>query len=113
MIPIIKAVAVRSSDDIAKGLAFCEYVDMLLFDTKLPHAALPGGNGKVFDWTLLKERKFPIPWFLAGGINSGNVAQAITITDAPMVDVSSSLESEPGVKDPELVEAFIRKVKCL
>lgn len=110
-IPVIKAIAVRSSDDIAKGQSFSNDADMLLFDAKVPSSPLPGGNGLSFDWTLLRERKFMVPWFLSGGINIGNVEEALDISGAKKVDISSSLESEPGIKDPELIRIFLKKVK--
>ncbi len=112
-LPVIKAVAVRSSDDVARGQAFADVADMLLFDAKVPQSPLPGGNGIAFDWTLLKARTFNIPWFLSGGLNIANVAEAIAISGAMAVDVSSSLESEPGVKDPGLIKEFLKIVKSL
>lgn len=110
-LPVIKAIPVRSSDDIAKGAAYAKVADMLLFDAKVPSSNIPGGNGIAFDWSLLKEREFDVPWFLSGGLNISNVDKALAITRAPAVDVSSSLESEPGVKDPELISLFIKKVR--
>lgn len=109
--PVIKAIPVRSSDDITKSSAFEDAADMLLFDAKAPTSNMPGGNGLAFDWTLLKEREFSIPWFLSGGLNIQNVTNALNITKAQAVDVSSSLEREPGIKDPELISLFISKVK--
>lgn len=110
-IPVIKAIKIRSSDDVARGLRFAGVADMLLFDAKAPEALLPGGNGLAFDWTLLKARKIEVPWFLSGGLNLQNVQDALYITHAPMLDVSSSLERAPGVKDPQLIELFLKKVK--
>ena len=110
-IPIIKAIKIRSSDDVAKGLRYAAVSDMLLFDAKAPEALLPGGNGLAFDWTLLKARKIELPWFLSGGLNLQNIKDALYITHAPMVDLSSSLERAPGVKDPQLIELFLKKVK--
>ncbi len=110
-LPVIKAIAVRSSDNISKGSTYAAVADMILFDAKAPPTKMPGGNGLVFDWTLLKEREFDVPWFLSGGLNIQNVTEALRITQAPGVDVSSSLESEPGIKDPELISLFIKKVK--
>lgn len=109
-IPVIKAIPIRVSDDVAKGNGYATVADMLLFDAKVP-AAMPGGNGVAFDWTLLKEREFDIPWFLSGGLNIQNVWDALRISGAMAVDASSSLEREPGVKDPELIELFIQKVR--
>lgn len=110
-LPIIKAIPVRTSDDVAKGMVYAKVADMLLFDAKVPSSNIPGGNGIAFDWALLKEREFDVPWFLSGGLNIGNVTEALSITNAQAVDVSSSLESEPGIKDPELINLFIRKVR--
>jgi phosphoribosylanthranilate isomerase len=72
---------------------------------------LPGGVGHSFDWTLLADRAFRHPWFLAGGLDPGNVGEAIRISGAPMVDVSSGVESAPGVKDPGRIAAFIEAVR--
>lgn len=110
-IPIIKAAKIRSSDDVARAGAFIDIADIMLFDAKVPSSTLPGGNGLSFDWTLLKTRNFDIPWFLSGGLNIQNVLQALKISGAKMVDVSSSLEGEPGKKDAELVKLFIERVK--
>jgi phosphoribosylanthranilate isomerase len=112
-VPIIKAFSVRNSDDIAAAHEFEEVSDILLFDAKAPKGGLPGGNGLSFDWRLLSGRQFQKPWFLSGGINADNVEEAMRISGARMVDVSSSLESAPGMKDPALVRAFIQKVKSL
>jgi len=109
---IIKALAIRSSDDVSHAMHFSAVADMLLFDAKPPAAStLPGGNGLSFDWALLKNREFPLPWMLSGGLNEANVAQAIRESGARMVDVSSSVESAPGVKDASLIHAFIKAAK--
>ena len=109
--PIIKAARISCSDDVAKALQFKGISDMLLFDAKAPSTMLPGGNGLVFDWALLRARKIDVPWFLSGGLNLQNITNALSITSAKMVDVSSSLESSPGKKDPQLIKTFIEKVK--
>ncbi len=111
-IPVIKAIGIASGDDAAKAYAYEESADMLLFDAR-PPKGLPGGNGVVFDWRILAHRSFAKPWFLSGGLDSDNVEEALRISGARMVDVSSSLESSPGVKDPALVRAFIHKVRSL
>lgn len=104
----IKAIAVRSGDDIATAHAFEPFVDMLLFDAKPPeNAALPGGNGLSFDWALLKGRQFTVPWLLSGGLTPENVADAIHQTQPYGVDVSSGVERAAGVKDAALIQAFI------
>ncbi len=113
-IPVIKAVKIRSGDDVAMARSFVPVSDMLMFDSKAPtEGLLPGGNGLRFDWSLLGGRVFDKPWFLSGGLNVENVAEAVRITNAKMVDVSSSLENEPGKKDPELVKQFLNKVKAI
>lgn len=112
-VPVIKAIAVRSADDVQAGQDYTDVAQMLLFDAKASEDGLPGGNGVAFDWTLLKRDSFDVPWFLSGGITIENIVDAVTITDANYVDVSSSLESKPGVKDPELVTLFLEKVRSL
>jgi phosphoribosylanthranilate isomerase len=110
--PVIKAFRVSTGDDIATAHAYEKVADMLLFDAKAPKG-LPGGTGLTFDWNLLAHRHFEKPWFLSGGLNVDNVEQAMHISSAEMVDVSSSLESSPGVKDPALVRSFIAQVKSI
>jgi phosphoribosylanthranilate isomerase len=112
-IRIIRSIAVRSGDDIAKAAAFYGSADLLLFDAKPPElpGMLPGGNGLSFDWALLANREFPMPWMLSGGLNIDNVGDAIRQSGARAVDVSSSVESSPGVKDPALIDAFITAVR--
>ncbi len=110
-IPIIKAIKVKSSDDISKSLKYKDHVDMMLFDSKAPSYLLPGGNGLSFDWSLLKLLKKDSNWFLSGGLSLNNIEKALKTSGAAMVDVSSGLESSPGVKDPELIKLFLNKVK--
>ena len=110
-LPVIKAISVRSSDDIARANSFASAADMLLFDAKVPNMYMPGGNGIAFDWSLLRMREFDLPWFLSGGLNIENVTEALHVTGATAVDASSSLEGEPGRKDPELIKHFIDKVR--
>lgn len=113
---IIKAVKIRSSDDVALGQSYQDAADMLLFDARpwdnMP-GALPGGNGVSFDWQLLKDRKFSLPWVLSGGLSPDNVKQAVEVTGAKIVDVSSSLEIKPGEKDIELIKKFLRAAKSI
>jgi phosphoribosylanthranilate isomerase len=109
---IIKAFSVRHDDDISQSRNFYTVCDMLMFDAKAPETALlPGGNGLSFDWALLKDRSFPLPWFLSGGLNVDNVAAAIGQTGATLVDVSSGIERAPGVKDSALIEQFIKAAR--
>ncbi|HYC97266.1 phosphoribosylanthranilate isomerase [Brevundimonas sp.] len=105
---IIKALPVRAHEDFAEAEAWEPFAEHLMFDAKPPEGSnLPGGVGARFDWTLLADRAFRRPWFVAGGLTPDNVADAIRISGAPMVDVSSGVESAPGVKDPGLITAFL------
>jgi phosphoribosylanthranilate isomerase len=112
---LIKAISVRTADDVAQAMAYTPHVDALLFDAKPPKlpGMLPGGNGLSFDWQLLKNRDFSLPWFLSGGLNGENVTEAVRESGAPMVDISSGVESAPGVKDPALIEAFVKQVRSI
>jgi phosphoribosylanthranilate isomerase len=106
-LPVMKAVGIAGPDDLAKLDAYGAVADQLLVDTKPPKdAAHPGGLGQTFDWTLIKGRRWPVPWMLAGGLTVDNIAEAIAITGARQVDLSSGVESAPGVKDPALIAAF-------
>lgn len=106
--PVMKALAVAEAADFAPVAAFEQVCEMLLFDAKAPSGAnRPGGLGAAFDWRLLQGRKFARPWLLAGGLNAGNIAAAIATSGAQGVDVSSGVESAPGVKDPALIRAFV------
>ena len=105
---VIKAVGVAGQADLAALDIYGRVADMLLVDAKpAPGAALPGGNGLAFDWRLIAGRRWPCPWMLAGGLTPGNVAEAIRLTGARQVDVSSGVESAPGVKDAARIEAFV------
>ena len=111
-IKVIKAIAVREVADVAKAHSYKGKADLILFDAKAPETlkdALPGGNGITFDWTLLKgvEGQF----MLSGGLSPENVAEAIAATGAPIVDVSSGVESAPGIKNAELIRKFIEQAK--
>jgi phosphoribosylanthranilate isomerase len=110
-IQVIKAAAVATPDDVAATTAFDGVVDLMLYDAKpAPGAMLPGGNGVAFDWTILKA--VPHPYMLAGGLKPENVAQAIRETGAAIVDVSSGVESAPGIKDAVLIRKFIEAAKA-
>jgi phosphoribosylanthranilate isomerase len=105
---VIKALSVSAAEDIQAAAAYEGVADHLMFDAKAPpDALLPGGNGLGFDWDILGERRFSAPWFLAGGLDPGNVADAVRRSGAPLVDVSSGVERAPGVKDPALIQAFL------
>lgn len=109
---IIRALALSHEADLALADDWEPFADHLLFDARPPAGAdRPGGYGLAFDWTMLADRAFRQPWFLAGGLNPDNVAQAIQISGAPMVDVSSGVESAPGVKDAALIAAFLERCK--
>lgn len=107
-LPVMKAVGVASATDLDAIWDYGLAADLLLIDAKpAPGAALPGGNGIAFDWRLLVGRRFLKPWMLAGGLTPGNVAEAIRLTGAQAVDVSSGVERAPGIKDPALIRAFV------
>ena len=111
---VIKAIKVSNAADLAVADAYFDAADMLLFDAKTPadmKNALPGGNAVSFDWNILAGRDWPLPWMLSGGLDSDNVAEAIKVSDAPAVDVSSGVESAPGIKDPDLISSFLAAVK--
>ncbi len=106
-LPVMKAVGVGDEADLPAVSALAEVADQLLIDAKPPEgAALPGGNGLAFDWRLIAGRRWTCPWMLAGGLTPGNVVEAVRVTGATQVDVSSGVESAPGVKDPERIAAF-------
>jgi phosphoribosylanthranilate isomerase len=107
-IPVIKVLAVAGKDDLGQIADYEPVSDMLMFDAKAPENAIrPGGHGAAFDWQMLKGLTPARPWFLAGGLNPQNVARAIAISGAPMVDVSSGVESTPGVKSESLIGDFV------
>ena len=109
---IIKALPIRSAGDFAAADEWEPFADHLMFDAKPPEGAdLPGGVGASFDWSLLAGRTFRNPWFLAGGLNPDTVAEAIRISGAPLVDVSSGVESAPGVKDAARIAAFLKAAR--
>ncbi len=113
-LPVMKAIKVLTSGDIDAAGAYDGAVDWLMFDARAPKNmkdALPGGNALAFDWTLLAGRKFPVPWMLAGGLNPDNLAEAVRLSGAEVVDVSSGVESAPGRKDPRLIEAFLARAE--
>ena len=107
-LPVMKAVGLRDAADLAALDAHAEAADQLLVDAKPPRgAALPGGNGVGFDWSLIAGRAWAGPWMLAGGLTPDNVAEAVRLTGAKQVDVSSGVERVPGVKDAGLVADFL------
>ena len=111
-LPVMKVLPIETKSDLLPIGSHTSVADRLLFDARAPREATrPGGLGKPFDWHLLENLDLSIPFMLSGGLNAGNVAQALRITRAPGVDVSSGVESAPGVKDPEKIRAFIRAAR--
>lgn len=109
-LPVMKAVKVATAEDLAAVESYAPVVDRILFDAKAPKSmagALPGGNALSFDWKLLAGRRWPRPWMLSGGLKAENLEEAVTISGATAVDVSSGVESAPGAKDPEKIDAFL------
>jgi phosphoribosylanthranilate isomerase len=112
-IAIWKAIPVSSASDLEKARRYEGIADLILFDAKTPKASrLPGGMGIAFDWKLLDRFRHKSPWGLSGGLSVENVAEAIAMTGAPLVDVSSGVENAPGVKDPEKIAQFMEAVKA-
>ena len=109
---IIKALPIRTDEDFAVAADWEPFADHLMFDAKPPEGSdLPGGVGARFDWVMLAGRAFRHPWFVAGGLTPENVGEAIRISGAPLVDVSSGVETAPGAKDPALITAFLDAVR--
>lgn len=107
-LPVMKAIGIAGPEDLDRIATYGRVADQLLVDAKAPKGAtLPGGNGLAFDWTLIARKYWPCPWMLAGGLTPANVAEAIRLTGARQVDVSSGVESAPGVKDDGLIRSFI------
>lgn len=111
-VPVWKVVSVSSAADIARAEAYAGAADMILFDAKTPKGTLPGGMGLVFDWSLLAAWRGKLAWGLAGGLSPDNVAEAARATGAPLVDVSSGVESASGVKDAGKIAAFCKAVRA-
>ncbi len=110
---MIKAIAVADAADLAGVAAYEEAADMLLFDAKAPGGAdRPGGHGAAFDWQLLRGRIFSRPWLLAGGLTVENVARAIRSAEASGVDVSSGVETAPGIKSAQMIGAFVAAARA-
>jgi phosphoribosylanthranilate isomerase len=110
---IIKAFGVATPRDVAAAADWAEVADLFLFDAKPPPgAAMPGGHGLTHDWNVLRDAAITRPWMLAGGLSPGNVAEAIAASGARIVDVSSGVESAPGLKDPTLIAAFLAAARA-
>jgi phosphoribosylanthranilate isomerase len=107
-LPVMKAVGVADASDLPALDAYAHVADMILVDAKPPkNADLPGGNGLSFDWTLIANRRWSTPWMLAGGLTPDNVSEAMSLTGATQVDVSSGVETAPGKKSADLITAFV------
>ena len=113
--PVMKAVAIAGEADLARAAAYEAVADLLLFDAKPPRRAnaLPGGNGLVFDWQLVAGRRWRIPWMLSGGLTAALLPEAVRISGAAAVDVSSGVERAPGDKDPVKIAEFLRVARSL
>lgn len=110
--PVMKAIKVAAAGHVELGIAaYAGVADRLMFDAA--EGTLPGGNAQAFDWTILSGRAVPLPWFLAGGLTPDNVGQAVRLTGARMVDVSSGVESSRGMKSVDLIRAFLQKTALL
>lgn len=109
-LPVIKAIKVKEAADVASAKAYRDVAALILFDAKAPEDLLPGGNGLSFDWNLLKGKDGQ--FMLSGGLNPDNVVSAIALTRAPIVDVSSGVETTPGNKDISLIRKFIAAAKA-
>jgi phosphoribosylanthranilate isomerase len=109
-LPVWKALPVAAAEDVAKANAYAGAADLVLFDAKTPKGTLPGGMGLSFDWNLVARWKGPVAWGLAGGLTPENVAEAVRLTGAPLVDTSSGVESALGVKDSGRIAAFCAAV---
>ena len=111
--PVMKAVKVETAQDAEAALGYRGIADLILFDARAPKdSPLPGGNGAPFDWRALAGVKDKVAYMLSGGLTPDNVAEAIRVTGAGIVDVSSGVEVRPGEKDPELIRRFLRAAKA-
>src|ERR1700712_4702299 len=107
-LPVMKVIAVETSADLAVLPGFAGVADRILFDARAPKdATRPGGLGAVFDWHVLEKHDLTLPFMVSGGLNAATIAQAVRVTRAGGVDVSSGVERSPGVKDPDMIRAFI------
>lgn len=112
-LPVMKALPVAEGKDLARVALYEKIADRLIFDARAPQdAPRPGGLGQPFDWTLLNGLELDIPFMLSGGLDAGNVAEAVRITRAPGVDVSSGVERAPGEKDADKIRAFIHAARA-
>jgi len=113
-LPIIKAFGISTADDLQKIKPFADIADYFLFDAKPPkHSNIPGGNAVSFDWNILKDYISSKPYFLSGGLNNSNLSQAIQISGAKYIDLSSGVESAKGVKSPQLIKQVIETARAI
>lgn len=115
-VKLIKAIAVAGEADLRHAGDYFGVADWLMFDAKPPAEmteALPGGNALAFDWRLLRARRWPLPWVLSGGLTADNLAEAVRLSGAATVDVSSGVERQPGEKDPAKIRAFLARAQQL
>ena len=111
-LPVMKALGIAEASDLAAIDRYAAVADQLLIDAKPPAgASRPGGNATAFDWTLVADRDWPLPWLLAGGLEPGNVAEAVRRSGARQLDVSSGVELAPGRKDPARIRAFMEAAR--
>ncbi len=112
-LPVMKAIAVETAADLAALPGYAGVADRILFDARAPkEATRPGGLGSVFDWHVLEKLDLQLPFMVSGGLTAENVAEAVRVTRAGGVDISSGVERAPGVKDPEMIRAFIRAARA-
>jgi len=113
--PVMKAVAIAGPEDVERAVRYEEVADLLLFDAKPPRrpGALPGGNGLAFDWGLIAGRSWRRPWMLSGGLTAELLPEAVRVSGAIAVDVSSGVETSPGEKDPAKIRAFLAVARAL
>jgi phosphoribosylanthranilate isomerase len=112
-LPVMKAIAVETTADLAGLPGYADAADRILFDARAPkEATRPGGLGAVFDWHVLEQLELQLPFMVSGGLHADNVAEAVRVTRPGGVDVSSGVERTPGHKDPEMIRAFIRAARA-
>jgi len=115
-IAVMKAIPVAAASDLEPAKRYYGVADWLMFDAKPPKEktdAMPGGNALAFDWELLRARRWPLPWMLSGGLDPDNLAAAARTSGAQVLDVSSGVESAPGVKDLGKIRAFLARAQAL
>jgi len=112
-LPVMKVIAVETSADLAPLPGYAAVADRILFDARAPREATrPGGLGTAFDWHVLEKLDLKLPFMVSGGLHAGNVAEAVRVTRAGGVDVSSGVERSPGIKDPDMIRDFIRAARA-